>query len=458
MTALEAVDLNRGADGVGAASKRPRADVLRVRCYSSFEAAAALAEEWDDLTRSCGADVFTTFDWCRIWWKHFGHGRTLQIETYFQRNGALVAVLPLFREPLCLGPLRLHVLRLVGADHGVTTSGFLVAQDQIAGVAETFGRRLRNDPSWDLVQLAEIPGYCKFAAAFADRLDASAESLEVKHDPRHYPQMVFRLPATYDEYLAQLGGSERGNIRKRERRLAESHHVAQEVVEATELPTEFEKFVQQHEAQWRAEGQLGHFGDWPGSRAFQQEIAATFARNGRLMLVRVNADGETIGYQYNLAFNQRVHWITGSRTLDSKWETVSPGRLLHCATVRSAIADGARLLDGLGGYYEFKRRLGAEITGLQSITITRHSGSNRATIRAFVTATRMIDAIYHRLWYWHLAPAIRRRVPAGLDRIVARGLRTPFIRSRFLVAGRVPRSLRFGFTGYSDGPSNHTDS
>lgn len=446
-----------GTRAVSALGKRQRQRATDAVCYSSFEAAAELREEWDDLALRCGGDVFNTFDWCRIWWKHYGQGRQLYIQAYREENGSLVAVLPLFREDIRLGPLRLRVLRLVGCDHGVTTTGFLVAPEQTERVAAEFGRRLHGDRSWDLVQLAELPGYSEYPEPFSAALAASAQSLQVTYDPKHYPQMLFHLPADYEEYLGKLSGTERSNIRKRQRRLAESHQATEVNIPPGEVSANFAEFVRQHEAQWHAEGQLGHFGDWPGSREFQEEIAKTHSKSGRMLLVRVAADGETIGYQYNLIFNGRVHWITSSRTLNPRWEAFSPGRLLHCATVKAAIAAGAAMLDGLGGYYEFKRRLGAQVVGLQSVTIVRRGGASRARLRAFVAATRTVDGLYHRLWYWHAAPWLRRRIPPTFARMLSRGLRTRFIRGRFLVAGRLPRSLRSDFASQTNGSSHGTD-
>ena len=72
-------------------------DGLQVTCYRSFEEIQFLREEWDRLVESVGGDVFSSFDWCEVWWKHFGHGRWLEL--YVATFGdELVAVLPLFRE------------------------------------------------------------------------------------------------------------------------------------------------------------------------------------------------------------------------------------------------------------------------------------------------------------------------------------------------------------------------
>ncbi len=48
---------------------------LQMSCYRSFEEAEPLRKLWDALVESIDGDLFSSFDWCTFWWKHFGHGR-----------------------------------------------------------------------------------------------------------------------------------------------------------------------------------------------------------------------------------------------------------------------------------------------------------------------------------------------------------------------------------------------
>jgi len=410
------------------------------QAFPAFEQAEALRFQWDELAERSGGDIFTTFDWCCTWWRHFGRGRTLRIHTYRDVQRRLVSVLPTFCEELRWGPSRLRVIRLVGADHGVTPAGFLIQPGFERAVADDFAKRLADEPRWDLVHFGELAGYNAGYGAFAAELRRASPKVGVVHSPADYPQMVFDLPKTFEQYLAGLSGSERSNIRKRERRLAQKHRVEVSVVPARDLPRHFGAFAAQHERQWRHEGRLGHFLDWPGAMAFHRDLLRALGDQGRVMLVRFAADEEIVGYQYNLAFNGRMHWVIGSRSLDPKWDEYSPGRLLHCGTVRAAIGAGAEQLDALGGYYEFKRRLGAKVLGLQSIRIVNPSRRSRLRLRLFALMTRLIDTVYHRAWYWHLAPWIRKNPRFGSRINLQQGLRTRFLRARFLVAARRPRS------------------
>ena len=58
----------------------------------------------------------------------------------------------------------------------------------------------------------------------------------------------------------------------------------------------------------RAEKKLGHFGDWPGAGAFNEELVRTLAPLGRVRLVRLWADDLVASYQYCLTFGDRMYW------------------------------------------------------------------------------------------------------------------------------------------------------
>lgn len=407
-----------------------RVPVLQVVRYDSFGDLRSLREEWEALAVRTSVDLFCTFDWCEVWWKHFGQGRRLRF--YAVRDGeTLVAVFPLFWEKMRWFPLSLRVLRLIGADHGITTAGFIIDRKYLNAAGAALAEELARDADWDLVHLGELPGYHSYYERFAASL--RRVDWHVEHEADVYPHMVISLQGSFEDFLQGLSASERSNIRRRERRVRDGHSVQVDVAVAGEVPEFFEKFVEQHQSQWAGTGKLGHFGDWPGAFAFHQEMAVRQAGLGRLLLMCLKLDDEAIGYHYNYIFNGRAHLLLSSRTGDAKWDAISPGRLLNCSLIRSAIDAGAMLIDALGGYYEHKRRLGAEVLKLQSITITRANWTAAMSLRAFVAFTRAVDLVYHRAWYWHLAPAMRKRFPRLIGSWGRQSLSRRFLRSRFLV-------------------------
>ena len=131
---------------------------VRLRRFDSFDDAAPLCGAWDALVERVGGDLFATFDWCAIWWKHFGHGRRLELFTAWCGDD-LVAVLPMFRETIRWGPIGLRVVRVVGCDHGVTTCNLAIEPQWAEATARLLVEALEFGGPWDLLHIGELPGY-----------------------------------------------------------------------------------------------------------------------------------------------------------------------------------------------------------------------------------------------------------------------------------------------------------
>jgi CelD/BcsL family acetyltransferase involved in cellulose biosynthesis len=402
--------------------------------YESFRDVQDLREEWDALVERVGGDLFSTFDWCAIWWKHFRHGRRLQL--YVARvDNELIAVLPLFAETIRWGPLFLRVVRIVGCDHGTTTCNVAVRPDFLKPAVEALMAELDRAETWDIVHLGELPGYSSYGPELADALRGCPQVGDVVFSDCDYPHMVFDLPESFDAYLASLSLKERRNVRRDERKLERGGRVEhRELTDPRELHRAITEFAALHAYLWAARGRLGHFGEWPGAEEFHREVAPVLLERGRLVLMEVRVDGKLEATEYGGRFGGRVHWIVASRRHDTT------SRIGFCALVRFALKSGARQIDALPGYYDYKRRLGAQVLGVKTITVLSPRRRSRVRTRLFRAATWMVDLIYHRLWFWHVAPWLRKRFPRLRGGIVRAALWRRHIRARFLVAAKPKRT------------------
>ena len=388
-----------------AAAVAPDESTLAHSVHASFDEITKHQPEWDRFVEDCCGDLFSTFDWCRIWWRYYGHGRRLEIHL-FREGGRLVGVFPCFRETLRFGFVGVQLIRLVGCDHSVTTCGFAVDSERMSQIVAKLMDRISQGPTWDMIHLGPLPGYfcgreC-VARAFADH-PAAGRVLSSADDG---PHIVFDLPATYEAYLSKLTPRERNNIRSRKRKLEKSHSVFESTASTDDVSAWFDSFVPQHQRQWHVENKLGHFRDWPGSEAFHREAATTMAELGRLRLLCLDVDGNAAGFQYNYQFGPRIHWVLGSRDHDSYWDQYSLGRRLHCATVERAIAEGVTQIDAMRGMYDYKLQLGGTLLKLQSIAIVRRGVFSGARVRWARSAARMLHLLYYRIWFGRVAPRV----------------------------------------------------
>lgn len=388
--------------------------------YASFDRVSALQRPWDDFAEQVGGDIYSTYDWCRVWWRHYGRGRHLQLHI-FSEGRQLIAVVPLFYERLRLGPLSLRTVRLVGCDHSVTTCAPLIRTDRMAPVISSIVDHLDRNGPWDLLHFGPLPAYYGHGSALAEALRRCPSVADVIYNDRGGPHIVFDLPESYDAYLGALSRKERHNVRRGERLLDQTHSWQVSVVPNEQVDDAFHLFVQQHQTQWRQRAQLGHFSDWPEAQTYHHEMAVTQSHRNRLMLLRMDADGECVGFNYNYRFGQRLHWILTSRSVEPKWDLYSPGRLLHCAAVRAAIGAGIRQIDGLRGMYDYKLRLGGSLLQLQSVSGIHRGLVSRLRFRMTRFNARLLDLLYYRMWFGRLAP----RVP-----YLQRSLWPVWIRSR----------------------------
>ena len=87
-------------------------DVARttVETLSSFQESSIGREEWDRFVYEVGGDLYVTYDWCRIWWQHYGDLRQLRLYI-FRRGGQLVGLAPMFIEEIRLGLIKLKIAK-----------------------------------------------------------------------------------------------------------------------------------------------------------------------------------------------------------------------------------------------------------------------------------------------------------------------------------------------------------
>ncbi len=356
-----------------------------------------LRGEWDDLALSLQSDVYATFDWCRIWWQYYGNKRELAVHV-FRQGPTLCAVVPMFLETLGAGPARIRLARLIGCDHSVTTCGLVTAPDQIPAVMNFVARECFA-ADCDALQLGPMSGDDSSATAVASALAQTAFSV-VKAVDRH-PHMLFDVPPTFDAFVEQLSTKERRNLRRDERKLDELGFVTRtSLTDASDVTRGMDQFIALHQQHWRAQGQLGHFDDWPQSRPFHHAMAQRQHAKNRLLLTEITAAESTVAMEYSYQFGTRMHWILGARV-----PNVS-GRIGFAALMRQAIDRGATRIDALRGYYEYKRLLGASCIQQREILAARPGLLRRARPAGFSCASQLLDCVYYRMWFSRIRPRL----------------------------------------------------
>jgi len=320
---------------------------LRVEQASSLE---EVREVWSELAEASG-NLFSTWEWAAAWWEHYGEGRPLRVDVCRDREGAPVAILPLYeakRRPV-------RVLRLIG--HGPADELGPVCEPGAPGVAEA---------------LIEATRSCRADVLLADRLPADrppagreswAEALGGRLLLHDSSPTIEIAGTTWEEYLQGRSSNFRSQVRRKERKLEREHGLRYRLCDDPgRLPRDLEALFELHRARWEEEGS----GALEGSRQdFHRDFAAIALERGWLRLWIAEAGEKPIAVWYGFRFGGADLYYQMGR--DPDWERSSVGLVLLAHTVREAIADGQRQYKLLRGGEGYKDRFATGDPGIDTV-------------------------------------------------------------------------------------------
>lgn len=349
---LEPRDL-RQIVAAAAPSLPPRA--IRVEPLEDLD---TVREEWDALAEA-GGNIFATWEWASTWWRHFGEDRPLLLRGV-RRGRSLVAILPLYLARAG----RVAVARLLGHGPGDQLGPVCAPADRPAA-AWALLRTLARDPRRpDLFVGEQMPAHERWAATLGGRV------LREEASP------VIRADGGFEGYLAARSANLRGQLRRRERRLARAHELRyRQVTEPEELPDALDTLIALHAARW-GEGA----GAFAGARAaFHREFAAQALARGWLRLWILEVDGHPAAAWYGFRYRGAESYYQSGR--DPRFAELSPGSVLLTHTIREALEDGVDEYRLLRGDEAYKRRLATSDPGLQTVAVAR-GPAGRAALAA----------------------------------------------------------------------------
>lgn len=399
----------------------PSAPTLQSEAFTTLEAARAITREWDELAARLDASLYSTPSWCEVWWRHYGAGRELRV--FAVRDGdELVGVLPftIERLPVALG--RARVAKLVGCDSTVALAEPAVAPELAASAFLLAMRRLFADDSVDMVHLGHSPATSQLEGMRRASAELAGQA-HVLRDRQSASYTLFEMPDGFDAYLNGLSKNQRHTYKRNLNKLNKAFDFEVDVLrDGPDLDSEFDAFVEMHQAQWHSVNKLGHFGDWPGALDFARDLVRTLAPMGGVQLIRLIADGAVVSYHWCLSANTTCHSRLAARLTDEKWHQFAIGRIGQLKMTEIAAADGATVVEAGTGRYEYKEKLNGRTLPVYSIVTCRGALRSRLRARLALACGDTLNLLYYRIWYIRIAPK------AG---ILRRPLWRSWIRTRF---------------------------
>ena len=334
-----------------------------------------IRDEWSELAERTG-NLFATWEWNAIWWRHFGRDGRLLAAGCRDARGALVGVLPLYLA--AVRPAR--IIRFLGHGPG-DRLGPICSPDDRSLVAESLRRALRSSPFRRALVVAEqLPaeeGWTALLGAPALRRESSpALRIEAK---------------SWEDFLAGQSSSLRKKVRYEERRLEREHGLRYRLVEeAEELPDALDKLFALHGARWGEEGTEA----FAGAEGFHREFAACALERGWLRLWFLELQDGPVAAWYGFRFGgSDWHYQSGR---DVSWDRYSVGSVLLAHTIRDCIEAGLPEYRFLRGGEAYKQRFANSDPGLETVALP-HGVAARAALLAARSALRLPPAARARI-------------------------------------------------------------
>lgn len=304
-------------------------------------------DEWNRLATGT-RNVFSTWEWNSVWWKHFGGSKTLLIHACRSNDGRTVALLPLYlwrRHPF-------RVVRFLGHHEGDQLGPICLPTDRPA-VADALNRVL-SDRHIDVFVAERLGG----EEEWSDLL--SGTKLLKDASP------VLRFPSsTWEGLLKSRSRNFREQARRKERKLKDRHNVQYRLAnEPDRLDEDLDVLFALHALRW-----AGTRTTFKKYEAFHREFAACALERGWLRLWFLDVDGEPRAACYGLRFGDVESFYQSGR--DPNWDQHSVGFIVFLHAIREALADGMTEYRLLRGAESYKYRFANEDHGLETIAITR---------------------------------------------------------------------------------------
>ncbi|HET8651555.1 MAG TPA: GNAT family N-acetyltransferase [Gaiellaceae bacterium] len=324
----------------------------------------ALRDDWTRLSAD-SRNVFATWEWNELWWRHYGGDRRLRIAVVRRADGDAEAIVPLF---LWSGrPVR--TLRLLGHGHGDRLGP--ICRDG-TGAAEQAMRSALAEQAHDVFVGDWVAGDRDWAGVLGGRVVRRTG----------YPILQLQEDS-WAAFLAARSKRFRKSVRHAHNRLLRDHDVRFRFADEATIERDLDCAFRLHRARFQVHPGCLFCGE---HEAFQRAFANAALERGWLRLLLLELDGEPVGLEYGFLFAGAYFAYQGGR--DRTWDRLSVGFLLEVESIRLALEEGATEYRFLGGEEDYKYRYPTEDPRLETV-VAAGTRRGRAAAAALAGAWRL---------------------------------------------------------------------
>lgn len=321
----------------------------KIRAVSSFSDFIGLKDKWNELLERSNHDIFSTWEWLSIWWRHFGNGKRLII-LLAEENGELIGIAPLMYSVQTMFGLRRGIIEFIGPespiDPPVTYSNFIISREHDKCLLKFFEYLNTLTEKWSSIELYNISGDPKSLIGLT-KITNSAKPGNIC--------LFTKLPNSNDAFLNALKRKDRKEFRRNLRRLQKDGSKLELVnySEENQITKGMNILFFIHQKRWTARGFPGKFSD-PNFRSFCLNIAESFSKKGWLGLYSLELSGKPVASLFGFKYKSKYYaYDTG---MDPAYGSYGVGSLLFLNVMNRCIVDGMNEFDFMWGTDEYKKQ------------------------------------------------------------------------------------------------------
>jgi len=255
---------------------------------------------------------------------------------------------------------------------------------------------------WDVLNMVSMLEESRNWRWIKDYLQVHGHGYGV-YDSREH--LYIQLPDTMDEYLGMLDGKMREGLRRKKKKLMQSH--APDFINGIpceDIVSHFLTFLDLHAKRWSVKEGVIHAANRSKHLEFHKKIVRLFCDNGWLCLVFLKANEQTLAAQYNFMYGGTLYYH--SVAFDPDWARYSPGSVLLLMVLENAIENRFSKFDFLRGMEEYKMHWAKTTCRVVDVAVWRSSAtcsvinmerSIRKSVKMFLPA-EMKHKLYNRFF------------------------------------------------------------
>ncbi|MFQ6103540.1 MAG: GNAT family N-acetyltransferase [Candidatus Glassbacteria bacterium] len=308
----------------------------------------SLEADWKKLQQlSEKPNVFQSYEWISLWWKHFGSGKDLRV--VFASEGGM----PIFAAPFFVEKTRkigLSARRITVIGDGLSSQqGFLTVGDVDAALMELFRNLLMREDRWDYLELDKLPEDGRVIRSMRKASEAGGVHF-VEIPASRYPYI--KIEGDYQDYLKKnVSKRLRKTIRNRINRVKKVGELRFLHTDEIDLEESFKEIISLGEQGWKHRAGIDPLTSGK-NREFFRDLLKLFRDSNMLSLTAIELNGKKVAF--DLSFVMRDSFYAYYMVFDERFNHLSPGKVIVSHVVERLFSNGMSEIDLSEGEEDYK--------------------------------------------------------------------------------------------------------